>query len=192
MLILHRVDLRGNHLELISEIVHIICISPNPQVPTGRHILFSGSLVHGLQLVSQLVAEGNGDILLFGTGKAERHTRLVLEVVNEIVLLLAVRRVDLVPLRVLNLQITLLRTERPKRPDWSNCPSSPRRMRTADLQFRPPPRCTAAFLQRRSWLVHWRGPKAKARSRRCSSLSTDKPREKKKLSQTGLNRRPCG
>ena len=139
LLVLHSVNLSGNRLQLIRQIVHIIYRLETQSRTTGSDVLSSRRFVDGLQLIANLVTERNARFLGTTSGEAHRYSILTFKVVAEIIARLSFRLIDLGAVFVGYLQNEFSRIELQKQLYFSHLPLSPRTKHRAGHQSCPLP-----------------------------------------------------
>ena len=142
LLVLHGVNLCGDILKFISQVIYVIYKSKDRMRTTGSHVFSPRRFVDRFELVSYLIAEGNTCFLGAASGKAHRYSILTFKVVAEIIARLSLRLIDLGSVFVGYLQNEFSRIELQKQLYFSHLPLSPRTKHRAGLQSCPLPKYT--------------------------------------------------
>ena len=104
LLVLHSVNLSGDILQFISQVIYIICKVKRMITTTGSHVFSSRRFVDRLELISYLIPEGNTCFLRTASGKAHCYSILAFKVVTKIIAWLPLRLVHFCFVFISNLQ----------------------------------------------------------------------------------------
>lgn len=104
LLVLHGVNLSGDILKFISQVIYVIYKSKDRMRTTGSHVFSPRRFVDRFELVSYLIAEGNTCFLGAASGKAHRYSILAFKIVAKIIAWLSLRLVHFRIILISNLQ----------------------------------------------------------------------------------------